>query len=36
MNRIFQQVGLKQISAEDAAKKLQQEITAICDPCVMK
>ncbi|WP_206078482.1 ABC transporter substrate-binding protein [Poseidonocella sp. HB161398] len=36
MNRIFQQVGLGQATAEEAAAALQSEVTAICDPCILK
>ncbi|SON55689.1 Maltose-binding periplasmic protein [Hartmannibacter diazotrophicus] len=36
MNRIFQQVGLGKVTPEDAAKQLQQEVSAICDPCVLQ
>ncbi|WP_108261234.1 extracellular solute-binding protein [Mangrovicoccus ximenensis] len=36
MNRIFQQVGLGQMTAEEAAAALQSEVTAICDPCLLQ
>ena len=36
MNRVFQKVGLGQLTAEEAAKELQSEVVAICDPCVLK
>lgn len=36
MNRLFQQVGLGQLSAQEAATQLQQEVIAICDPCILK
>ncbi|MBE3638898.1 extracellular solute-binding protein [Mangrovicoccus sp. HB182678] len=36
MNRIFQQVGLGQMSAEEAAAALQSEVSAICDPCLLQ
>ncbi|WMS42301.1 extracellular solute-binding protein [Acuticoccus sp. MNP-M23] len=36
MNRVFQQVGLGQLTAEEAAAQLQQDVTAICDPCLIQ
>lgn len=36
MNRTFQQVGLGRMTAEEGSAILQQEVMAICNPCVLK